>query len=474
MKRYIEGTAREALCFPQRLEDYISEANPVRAVDVFVESLDLQALGFGHMPPAPRGRPCFDPATLLKIYIDGYLNREQSGRRLERETQLNVEMMWLSGQLSPDHQTSTDFRQEYGGAIIEACRGFEQVFGALSLLDTQVPVAIDGSKFKAVNHRDRNFTEAKMAKRLSGIEKRMARYLAELDEADRWEQAQVEVQQKRIAQMQAEQECLKGLEKRLQAMADKQLSLTDPDCRSMATSSKGSGMVGDNVQTAVESQHHLIIAHEVTNVGHDRSQLHHMASQAREALGSETLTAVLDKGYYSGEEIRGCEADGIEVYVAKPQTSGSKKAGRFSKEDFHYEAEADQYRCPAGEALRYRFTSVEDGKAMRVYWCTSCGSCPLKAQCTTGKERRVKRWEHEAVLETVEKRLEQNPEMMGLRRQTVEHPFGRLKCWMGATHFLTTKLTGVRTEMSLHVLAYNFKRVLNIVGTGALIEALSA
>ncbi len=472
MKRYIEGTDRQSLCMPPWLDDYISEDNPVRAVDRFVDSLDLQALGSNRLPPAPTGRPGYHPATLLKIHIYGYLNREQSGRRLERETQVNVEMMWLTGKLRPDHWTITAFRKNNGQAIIDACRTFEQVCGELALIDETAEVAVDGSKFKAVNNRDKNFTKAKMDKRLEGVEKRIARYLAELDEADRWEQAQVEAQQERIAQMQAEQERLKGLEKQLEAAPDQQLSLIDPDCRSMKT--RAQGIVGYNVQIAVESKNHLIVAHEVTNVGSDRGQLHHMASQAREVIGSEELTAVADRGYYSGEEIRACEEDGIEVYVAKPQTSSSKKAGRFSKVDFVYEAEADQYRCPAGEALTYRFTSVEDGKAMRVYWCTACESCPIKAQCTTGKERRVKRWEHEAVLETVEKRLEQHPEMMGLRRQTVEHPFGTLKFWMGAVHFLTRKLPGVSTEMSLHVLAYNFKRVLNIVGTATLVETLKA
>ena len=474
MKRYIKGTDRETLCFPQRLEDYIEEDNPVRVVDLFIESLDLAALGFKRIPPSPRGAPCYHPAVLLKIYVYSYLNREQSGRRLERECRVNVEMMWLTGKLSPDHKTITDFRKDNGAAIIQACRRFEQVFGPLKLIDPCAPVAIDSSKFKANNNRDRNFTEAKMAKRLGGIEKRIARYLAELDEADRWEAARVEAQQKRIAQMQAEHERLKALEQRLQLMPDKQLSLTDPDCRSMATSSKGSGIVGYNVQTVVESQHHLIVAHEVTNIGHDRGQLYTMAAQALEALGGDTLSAVLDKGYYSGEQIRACEQEGIEVYIAKAQTSGSKKAGRFSKEDFVYEAEGDQYRCPRGAALSYSFSTVRAGKTFNVYTTNACQRCAIKARCTTGKVRRIKRWEDEAILERVDKRLERNPEMMKLRRQTVEHPFGTLKFWMGSAHFLTTKLTGVRTEMSLHILSYNFKRVLNIVGMGALVELLSA
>lgn len=472
MKRYIEGADRQSLCMPPRLDDYISEDNPVRAVDLFVDSLDLQTLGFNRLPPAVTGRPGYHPATLLKIYIYGYLNREQSGRRLERECEVNVEVMWLTGQLTPNHWTITEFRKNNGGAIIDACRAFEQVCGELALIDETAEVAVDGSKFKAVNNRDNNFTKAKMDKRLEDVEKRIARYLAELDEADRWEQAQVEAQQQRIAQMQAEQERLKGLEKRLEATPDKQLSLTDPDARSMK--SRGQGIVGYNVQIAVESKNHLIVAHEVTNVGSDRGQLNNMANQAREAIGSEELTVVADRGYYSGEEIRACEEDNMAVYVPKPLTSGSKKAGRFGKQDFHYEAEQDQYRCPAGQTLTYQCTSVEEGKTLYVYATKACKDCPIKAQCTPAKARRIRRWEHEVVLETVEKRLGAHPEMMGLRRQTVEHPFGTLKFWMGAVHFLTRKLPGVSTEMSLHVLAYNFKRVLNLVGTAALVETLKA
>jgi hypothetical protein len=255
---------------------------------------------------------------------------------------------------------------------------------------------------------------------------------------------------------------------------DKQVSLTDPDARSMATSGKDTGIVGYNVQIAVDTQHHLIVAHEVTNVGSDRHQLSNMAEQARTEMGVAALDAVADRGYYEGEEIKACEEAGITVTLPKPQTSGAKAAGRFGKQDFVYVAADDVYRCPAGERLTYRFTGEEDGKKLRRYLTSACQTCALKAQCTTGHERRISRWEHEAVLEKVQARLDHNPAAMGVRRQTAEHPFGTIKCWMGATHFLTQKLPKVATEMALNVLAYNIKRVMTIIGVAGMLQAMLA
>jgi hypothetical protein len=255
---------------------------------------------------------------------------------------------------------------------------------------------------------------------------------------------------------------------------DKQISLTDPDARSMATSGRDTGIVGYNVQTAVDTKNHLIVAHEVTNVGTDRHQLLNMTEQARTEMGVETLDAVADRGYYEGEEIKACEESGITVTLPKPQTSGSKAAGRFGKQDFVYVAADDVYRCPAGERLTYRYANVEEGKTLRRYWTGGCKTCALKAQCTTGSERRITRWEHEAVLEKVQDRLDHNLAAMVVRRQTVEHPFGTIKCWMGWTHFLTKRLPKVATEMALNVLAYNMKRVMMIVGVGGLLEAMRA
>jgi hypothetical protein len=255
---------------------------------------------------------------------------------------------------------------------------------------------------------------------------------------------------------------------------DRQISLTDPDARSMATSGRGSGIVGYNVQSAVDTKHHLIVSHEVTNVGPDRGHLSNMAEQARTAIGSETIEVIADRGYYSGEEIKACEDAGITVYLPKILTSTAKAAGRFGKQDFVYVAEDDVYRCPAGERLTYRFTNEEGGKNLRHYWTSICQACALKNKCTPGKERRISRWEHEAVLEAVQARLDRNPEKMRVRRQTVEHPFGTIKSWMGSTHFQMKTLNHVGTEMALHVLAYNMKRMMRILGVGGLMEAIHA
>jgi len=342
---------------------------------------------------------------------------------------------------------------------------------------SEASVAIDGSKFKAVNARDKNFTEAKMKRRLERIEESIARYIAQLETADRRGDAVPEARVARfkdkIVKLNEEIARLSAIKAEMMKSEDKQISLTDPDARSMATSGRDTGIVGYNVQTAVDTKNHLIVAHEVTNVGTDHHQLSNMAEQARTEMGVETLDAVADRGYYEGEEIRACEETGITVTLPKPQTSGAKAAGRFGKQHFVYVAANDVYRCPAGEPLTYHYTTVEKGKTLRRYWTDNCKSCALKAQCTTATERRITRWEHEAVLEKVQDRLDHNPAAMDVRRQTVEHPFGTIKCWMGWTHFLTKRLPKVATEMALNVLAYNMKRVMAIIGVAGLLEALA-
>jgi transposase len=301
--------------------------------------------------------------------------------------------------------------------------------------------AIDGSKFKAVNARDKNFTKAKLKKRMDQVEASIEHYMAALETADRQEgelaQAKSVRLQEKIAALREQMAAFKALEPVVHAAPDQQVSLTDPDARSMATSGRGSGIVGYNVQAAVDAQHHLIVAHEVSNVGNDRAQLANMAGQAKVAMGADTLDVLADRGYFSGEEVLACEPLGVTPYVPKPLTSGAKAKGRFGKQDFVYVADDDVYRCPAGEPLTRRFTSVEDGMNLYVYWTTKCGDCPLKPQCTTGKERRIKRWEHEAVIDAMQERLDRTPYAMRIRRATVEHPFGTLKAWMGATHFKT-------------------------------------
>ena len=478
MKRFVEGVDRsQGTLLPERLDDYIAEDNPVRAIEVFVDALDMKTLGFDGMQPEATGQPAYHPATLLKIYLYGYLNRIQSSRRLERDTQRNLELIWLTGRLMPDFKTIADFRKDNGQAIRRVCREFILLCRNLNLFSEAI-VAIDGSKFKAVNNRDKNFTDRKLEARQQQLEESIARYLAELDRADR-EPAQVTEGQvsrlnEKITKIKVQMERLKQVGRLMQEAPDHQISLTDPDARSMATSGRGTGMVGYNVQTAVDAKHHLIVAHEVTNVGHDRTQLSAMATLAREALGKKELTVVADRGYFSGKEILACTQQGITPLVPKPLTSGAKADGRFDKRDFVYIPEDDAYRCPAGQRDIRRFTTIEHGMRLHKYWSSDCPKCPIKARCTPAPYRRIARWEHEQVLETMQDRLDRAPAAMALRRQTVEHPFGTLKAWMGSTHFLTKTLPRVSTEMSLHVLAYNFKRVMKIMGTGPLIAAMRA
>ncbi len=479
MKRFVEGLDRgQTTLLPECLDDFIDDDNAVRVVDVFVDELDLGSLGFSGVDPKATGRPAYHPSDLLKLYIYGYLNRVQSSRRLEREAGRNLELMWLTGRLVPDHKTIADFRKDYGPAIRKVCAQFVALCRRLDLF-AEASVAIDGSKFKAVNTRDKNFTRAKMKRRLEQIEESVGRYLHQLDSADRQEpslakETKTARLQDKIATLKEEMQRLKVVEARMLATADQQLSLTDPDARSMATSGKGSGMVGYNVQTAVDTKHHLIVAHEVTNQGTDHAQLSAMAQQTKAALETDSLDVVADRGYFSSTEILACEAAGITVTLPKPQTSGNKVKGRFVKQDFRYLAAEDAYLCPAGERLIYHYTNEERGLVLRRYWTSACQSCALKDRCTTGKERRITRWEHEEVLDSVQQRLDEHPEKMRQRRETVEHPFGTIKYWMGATHFQMKTLKKVGTEMALHVLAYNLKRVMNIIGIGALIEVISA
>ena len=483
MKRFVEGLDRgQSTLFPETLEDFVAEDNAVRVIEAFVDGLDLGALGFDGVDPKATGRPAYHPSVLLKLYIYGYLNRVQSSRRLEREAGRNVEVMWLCDRLVPDHKTIADFRKDNGSAIRKVCAQFVTLCRRLGLLAhgiSAASVAIDGSKFKAVNNRDRNFTAAKMARRMAQIEKSVARYLDQLDSADRQEPSEALAMRttrlkEKIAKLGEEMKRLEALDVERRKTPDQQISLTDPDARSMATSGRGSGTVGYNVQTAVDTEHHLIVTHEVINVGNDRAQLSAMAKQAKAVLAVDKLDVVADRGYFDSEEILACEGADITVTLPKPLTSGAKAQGRFGKQDFRYLADEDVYICPAGARLTYRYTREEGGLALRRYWTGVCPDCPMKALCTPGKERRVSRWEHEHVLEAVQQRLDEHPQAMRQRRETAEHPFGTLKARMGATHFLMKRLKNVRTEMALSVLAYNLTRVMNILGIGPLIQAMRA
>ncbi len=478
MKRFVEGEdRRQGVLLPEYLDEWVSEENPVRAIDVFVDELDLAALGFGGVTPAATGRPGYHPAMLLKLYVYGYMNQVASSRRLEREAGRNVELMWLTGRLAPDFKTIADFRRDNGEAIRRACSRFVELCRGLKLF-THAVAAIDGSKFKAVNTRDKNFTPAKLKARMEQVQASIERYMGALDTADRQEgdlagEKSGRLKEK-IAALRRQMASFKALEPVIAAEPDHQLSLSDPDARSMATSGRGSGMVGYNVQAAVDATHHLIVAHEVTNVGHDRYLLAEMGAKAKAASGVERLQVLADRGYFDSQEVLACEALGVEPYVPKPLTSNAKAEGRFGKQDFVYLPQEDVYRCPAGERLTRRFASEEAGLLMHKYWTGACGACRLKPQCTTGPVRRVRRWEHEAVLDAMQVRLDRHPRAMRVRRATVEHVFGTLKAAMGATHFKMRTLPKVRTEMSLHVLAYNLKRMITLFGVKPLIQAMQA
>src|SRR5436309_7632925 len=479
MKRFIEGADRsQATLLPECLDDWVDESNPVRVVDAFVDALDLKQLSFDGMVPEVTGRPSYHPSALLKLYIYGYLNRVQSSRRLERDAARNVEVMWLTGRLVPDHKTIADFRKDNGRAIRKVCARFVELCRKIGLL-TRASVAIDGSKFKAVNNRDRNFTRAKVERRRAQLEESVARYLGQLDTADRHEPSETLALKatrlmEKLAKLESEMQRLAAIEKQMLTSPDQQISLTDPDSRSMATSGRGSGVVGYNVQVAVDTENHLIVTHEVTNVGSDRSQLATVAKDAKATLQTENLDVVADRGYFSSGEILACEEAGITVTLPKPMTSNSKAEGRFGKQDFRYVAQQDAYICPANERLAYSFTTEDKGLVLRRYRTSACQSCAIKNACTTAKERRITRWEHEHVLEAVQRRLDEHPEKMRQRRETAEHPFGTIKSRMGATHFLMKTLPRVASEMALHVLAYNLTRVMNIIGIQPLLAAIRA
>jgi transposase len=479
MSRFIEEDSRtQTTLFPERLEDFIAEDNPIRVIEAFVNGLDLCDIGFNRATPKQTGRPAYRPATLLKLYIYGYMNRIQSSRRLEQETHRNVELMWLLGRLQPDFKTIASFRKDNGKAIQQCCREFVEICRKLDLFAKSI-IAIDGSKFKAVNTKQKNDTQGSLKRSIKRTEQHIARYLAALDDKDDddpggSDQREPELKDK-LAALNEHLDELKEREKLVKAHPDKQLSETDPDSRLMKQSTVGS-LVGYNVQNAVDTAYKLIVAHEVTNKPTDRGQLLPVSMLAKDALViSDELTVLADRGYYKGTDMLACIENGITPLVPKSSTSPTGAAGFYPREAFKYEPENDVYRCPAGEPLKFRGISVEDEKNIKTYFASNpvCRACKLKSKCTKGVHRRVRRWEHEEVLEQIDERLDKMPNAMTIRAQTVEHPFGTLKFWMGARHFLMKRLENVRTEMSLHVLSYNLRRMISIVGVPALIEIVS-
>lgn len=475
MARYIQGVERhQVTLFPACMDDFIPEDSPARVVDAFVDELNLAALGF--LGAAATGRPGYHPATLLKLYIYGYLNQVQSSRRLEREAGRNVEVMWLTGKLVPDFKIIADFRREHGVAILAACRRFVLLCRELGLIAGGT-VAVDGSRMRAVNARDRNFTPVTIRRRMEQVDASIVRYLGMLDTAGRQESEAAELRTTRLTTrlggLRRQMRELEEMEEAVMASPDRQISLTDPDARAMASAGTGTGLVGYNLQAAVDANTHIVVAHEVINLSHDRTSLATMGKQAREATGIETLTVLADRGYFSGPEVLACEEAGIVAICPKPLTSGAKAEGRFGKQDFVYHSETDTYCCPAGETITRRFSSLEHGLTLYGYATSACRSrCTVKANCTASTERRIKRWEHEEVIDTMQARLDRWPDAMRVRRQTVEHVFGTIKDWMGRSHFKMRTLKNVATEASLHILAYNMKRAISLLGVPALVAAM--
>ena len=475
---YIHGANRhEEICFPERLDDYIAEDNPVRFIDAFVDELDLVACGFQRAVPAATGRPGYAPGDLLKLYIYGYLYRLRSSRRLEQETHRNIELLWLLKKLQPDHKTIADFRKHNLKPIRQVCRTFTLLCKKLDLFGAEL-VAIDGSKFRAVNAKERNFTQDKLTKLLAQIDDRVEAYLKELDHSDQQDDqgtvggAQAEALAAKIEALQQRKLLYEGFQAQLLSSHQEQLSLTDPESRAMKRG-KGRGTeVCYNVQTAVDAKHKLIVACEVTNDPGDRDWLSPMALQAKEVLDCG-FDAVADTGYYHGHEVKACLEAGITPYVPRPITSANEKLGLFSKDDFRYDKATDTYQCPAGALLTFRFDTVEHGRHIRYYATPACGGCTLKPQCTRSKGgRRITRWVDEQLLEEMEQRVRSRPEVMKQRKELGEHPFGTMKRGWDHGYFLMRGLEKVRTEFSLTVLAYNLRRVLNLVERPRLLAAL--
>jgi transposase len=464
----------QTLLFPESLEDYVGADNPVRFLDAFVGSLDLHALGFARAVCADTGRPPYDPAALLKLYLYGYLHRVRSSRALEAECHRNVEVLWLVRKLAPDFKTIADFRKDNLKALKAVHRQFLLLCRKLNLFGGEL-LAIDGSKFRAVNSRDNNFSADKLKELIAHTDARLAEYFKMLDAADVAEPAsapldQAALQQK-IAALQDKREWHAELLSQLDD-EQKQISVTDPDTRRMHT---GNGnVVGYNAQLAVDEKHKLIAADDVTNQVNDYQQLANMAQEAKANLELKQTEVVADKGYYNASEVSRCVDQNITPLIPKADTSANTRQGLFGKSRFQYDATKDVYLCPGNQELTYRFSTYELGRGLRYYRASACNSCALKKQCTRNKANRtITREDNEELMEQMAERMKREPQKFALRKQLAEHPFGTIKRWMGYTHFTLKGLEKVRAEWSLITLAYNLKRVMNLVSVEKLIAAVS-
>ena len=470
---HLRGLDRsQTLLFPERLEDYIAPENPVRFVDAFVGSLDLHALGFDKAQVANTGRPPYDPAALLKLYLYGYLHRVRSSRLLEAECHRNVEVIWLLGKLAPDFKTIADFRKDNLKPLRAVNRQFTVLCRKLNLFGGEL-LAIDGSKFGAVNAREANFNAAKLEDLIARADARLAEYLQELDAADTAEPVATALNKQELAAKIAALQEKQDWHAELLAQLDKeqkQISVSDPDTRKMPTAQ---GMVvGYNAQVAVDAKHKLIAAADVTNEVTDLKQLAEVALEAKRNLELQQTEVVADAGYYNAAEVSRCAEQGITAYVPKADTSANTARGLYGKSKFRYDAQKDVYVCPAGAELTYRFATYELGRELRYYRASGCKTCALKPQCTRNKANRtITREENEHLMEAMAARMAAQPWKFKLRKTLAEHPFGTIKRWFGYTHFLLKGLEKVRCEWSLTTLAYNLKRVLNLVSFEKLMAA---
>jgi transposase len=478
---YIAGSDRgEALLLPEVLDDYIAPENPVRFIDAFIGQLDLSKAGFSNAQLNETGRPPYDPGDLLRLYLYGYLNRVRSSRGLEREAARNLELIWLLRKLRPDFKTVADFRRDNGQAIKAVCREFILLCRKLELFGGEL-VAIDSTKIKAQNSKGRNYSEPKLKALLAEIENKVSAYFKELDQSDTQEASRtasgserlsVEELKQKIVQLNERKKELQSLAQDLDQSGGTQVSLTDADSRAM---SMGRGStVGYNVQAAVDAQHSLIVETHVTNTTSDLNALGIMAIKTQEALEAKNLSVVADKGYYNGKEVLVCDTIGVTAYIAKPLTSANTALGLYGKESFKYDAKDNCYICPAGQKLTYRFATNEKGRAIYYYRASGCKTCPLKAKCTRNKENRtITRLAAEEVQERMAERVAANPQIMRRRKAIIEHCFGTIKRSFGYDYFLCRGMRNVTTEVNLTVLAYNLKRVCNLVGVKNLIAAVS-
>src|SRR3954447_1152691 len=474
---HISGPDRsQTLLFPESVDDYVDPDNPVRFIDAFVDGLDLTAAGFVGVEPKATGRPGYAPADLLKLYIYGYLNRVRSSRRLEAETCRNIEVIWLLRHLKPDFKTIADFRRDNPAPSKPVFREFVLLCRRLDLFGREL-LAVDGTRLKAVNNKDRNFTRASLAACIELADAKLDDYLQRLDQSDGAEAATTGARVKglaeKIAAVRARRARCQAMLERLEETGEDQISLTDPDSRAMAAHTRVA--VGYNVQVAVDAKHKLLVEQQVTNQVVDMGLLTQTAEPAKEVLGVEKIAVVADKGYFKIEDIEACEKAGIEPYVPRPQRGPSVKAGLFRKDEFQYDAASDSFLCPAGQRLHaYSFSLLRGLKKINYTNKMACDDCAIRPRCTGGRFRTVSRLENEAVLDRMQARLAQRPDILNGRRESVEHPFGTIKQWMNQGAFLMRGLEKVRAEFSLTALAYNLRRVLNIVGFKELMAAVAA